>query len=440
MAANGVLITGATGFIGMEVLARFLERDDRPIYALVRARDDGEAERRLSATIRDFFGAEDTFPGRVRAIAADLERPGLGLDRMRREELAAAVTDIVHSAASVSFTLPLERSREINVDGTRRMLELAALCEQRGGLRRFAYVSTAYVAGLHAGEFGEQDLDVGQQFRNPYEQSKFEAELLVRGHAERLPIQIFRPSIVVGERTTGWTQSFNVLYAPMKAFVRGGLPALPARRSSLVDVVPVDYVADAVYELAHDPVDDLATYHLVAGARATTVGRVIATAAARLGRRAPVVLPPSLYTRVLYPVLVRRGSQRVRRGLARTKVLFPYFSMRVSYDDSLARARLEGAGITAPPLEDYLQQLIDYATRADWGRTPLTRAEASGGGTGSRARPPARARCSPRAAAHGRPIRAGASPARGGRSAQQRSRRRLKSPAVAAPSTSRTGR
>ena len=122
------------------------------------------------------------------------------------------------------------------------------------------------MAGTHKGEFGEDQLDVGQRFRNPYEQSKFEAERLVRAADGRLPIQIFRPSIVVGERTTGWTPAFNVLYSPLKAFVRGSLPAVPARRSAPVDVVPVDYVADAVFELAGDPVER--NQHLPPGGRA----------------------------------------------------------------------------------------------------------------------------------------------------------------------------
>ena len=103
------------------------------------------------------------------------------------------------------------------------MLELAELCRRRGGLRRFSYVSTAYVAGTHDGEFSEDQLDVGQGFRNPYERSKFEAEQLVRAYRGRLPIQVFRPSIIVGERATGWTVSFNVLYAPLKAFAAGRL-------------------------------------------------------------------------------------------------------------------------------------------------------------------------------------------------------------------------
>src|SRR5205823_6206999 len=106
---------------------------------------------------------------------------------------------IIHSAASVSFSLPLDESRAINVEGTRSILDLAELAQRRGGLRRLSYVSTAYVAGDRRGVFGEDDLDLGQGFRNPYEQSKFEAEKLVRSRMDWVPTQVFRPSIVVGE-------------------------------------------------------------------------------------------------------------------------------------------------------------------------------------------------------------------------------------------------
>ena len=118
---------------------------------------------------------------------------------------------------------PCEDSRRVNVAGTRRLLEFAELCRERGGLRKFAYVSTAYVAGDHAGLFREDELDVGQGFRNSYERSKFEAERLVREHTDRLPVQIFRPSIIVGEQSSGWTASFNVLYPPLRGFAAGCL-------------------------------------------------------------------------------------------------------------------------------------------------------------------------------------------------------------------------
>jgi long-chain acyl-CoA synthetase len=333
------------------------------------------------------FGDGTAHADRLHAVPADIEQPGLGLTQSDRHRLAERVTDIVHSAASVSFTLPLSRSREINVEGTRRMLEFAELCRDRGRLARYAHISTAYVAGTHRGEFREEQLDVGQKFRNPYEQSKFEAEQLVQRHAGRLPIQVFRPSIVVGERTTGWTASFNVLYTPLKAFVRGSLPALPARRLAPVDVVPVDYVADAVFKLSNDPPEKTNTYHLVAGAQATSVGRLIELSAQHVGQREPRVIPPGLFKRVVYPVLAGTSKRR-RRGLQRTRVFFPYFAMDVSYENQHARRRLEPDGIAVPPIESYFGRLVDYAKEANWGRVPVTRAEAaayatSASGTGA---------------------------------------------------------
>ena len=372
---DAVLLTGVTGFVGMEILARYLERTERPVVATVRGADEEEARVRLRATVECLFGDPDAYADRLVALPADLERPQLGLDTPTREGVAQQVRDIVHAAASVSFALPLDRSREINVEGTRRMLELAHLCTRRGGLEHFSYISTAYVAGTHRGSFTEDQLELGQGFRNPYEQSKFEAERLVRAEKGRLPIQIFRPSIVVGERHTGWTPAFNVLYTPLKAFVRGSLPALPARRSSPVDVVPVDYVADAVFELACEPVNGDTTYHLVAGDRATSVGRLIELSAQVVGQREPVVIPPGLFSHVVYPVLVRT-SDRLRQGLERTRVFFPYFAMEVSYENTRARDRLEPAGIAVPPIETYFARLVDYANRAEWGRSPVTRAQA----------------------------------------------------------------
>ena len=202
---GAVFLTGATGFVGMEILARYLERTDRPVYApcapATRRRPRGGCATRSGAC------SGTRMPSRTGCTRSPPTSSNRAWARPSRARAVwpSQVTDIVHSAASVSFTLPLDRSREINVEGTRRMLELAELCQRRGGLEHFSYISTAYVAGTHKGEFSEDQLDVGQRFRNPYEQSKFEAERLVRAAEGRLPIQVFRPSIVVGERTTGWT-------------------------------------------------------------------------------------------------------------------------------------------------------------------------------------------------------------------------------------------
>jgi long-chain acyl-CoA synthetase len=262
------------------------------------------------------------------------------------------VSTVVHCAATVSFDLPLADSRRVNVEGTRHVVELAERCRR---LERLSYVSTAYVAGEPGGVFGEHQLDVGQRFRNPYERSKFEAERMIRQRAAELPLQILRPSIIVGDSRTGQTSSFNVLYGPLKAFARGRIPAIPARRSSPVDIVPVDYVADRVHELATTGPDG--TFHLVAGRNATTVGRLIDLSARHLRRKPPTVLPPGLYRRALHPWLRRKYA-----GLRRLEVYFPYFSMRVRFDD-----RRLGPG---PPVEGYFHRLVEYAERAGWGRVP----------------------------------------------------------------------
>ena len=245
-----VLLTGATGFVGMELLARYLERGDRDVITLVRADSHEAAQARVDAVLENLFGADALDYGpRVHAVAADMTAPDLGLTEAERMRLAERVTKIVHSAASVSFALPLDEARAINLEGTRRMLELAELARAHGGLECYAHVSTAFVAGDHAGAFAECDADVGQSFHNSYEQSKFEAEQLVRSRPDGLPYTILRPSIVVGDRNSGWTSAFNVLYWPLRAFARGLFTAVPAIASAPVDVVSIDYVADAAYEL-----------------------------------------------------------------------------------------------------------------------------------------------------------------------------------------------
>jgi thioester reductase-like protein len=337
---GAVLLTGATGFVGTELLRRLLEDGDRPVHALVRAPDDRAAAERLPAH------------DRLNVLAGDIEQPGLGLSEAARARLAEEVTTIVHGAASISFDLSLEESRRVNVDGTRNVVELAERCP---GLERLTYISTAYVAGEPRGVFREDQLDVGQRFRNPYERSKFEAERMIRERANGMPLQVLRPSIIVGDSRTGRTSSFNVLYGPLKAFARGRIPAIPARRSAPVDIVPVDYVADRTYELLTDGPDG--TFHLVAGRNATTVGRLLELTGRYLKRKPPAVLPPRVYGRILHPWLRRKYA-----GLRSLEVYFPYFSMRVRFDD-------RGLG-PGPPVERYFHRLVEFAQRAGWGRVP----------------------------------------------------------------------
>jgi nucleoside-diphosphate-sugar epimerase len=360
----------------MELLARILERTDRTVLALVRASDSARARERVRGVLELLFGGADAYQDRVVPLAGDLEQPELGLADSDLHRVTEKAAEIVHCAATVSFATGLAEARQINVGGTRNVFGLAKRCARRGMLRRVTHVSTAYVAGTCKGEFGEEDLHVGQRFRNPYERSKYEAEQLVRQEATELPaVTIVRPSIIVGESTTGWTPSFNVLYVPLRGFAKGQLRVLPASPSAPVDVVPVDHVADSILRLSGEDEDGLSTYHLVAGEQATTVEQLVELSARRLRRRPPPLVPPATY-RAAYPLLRACGGPRRRAALKRVAPFLPYYTMRVRYRRERAAEKLDPAGLRPPPLESYYHRLLDYALAADWSKRPLRRPQA----------------------------------------------------------------
>ncbi len=373
---DGVLLTGATGFVGMELLARYLQHSDRRVHVLVRGPSDRAVAARVQRTLLCLFGFGHPYARRVLAVRGDITQPDLGL-RAQPDALAEQVSEVVHGAATVAFDLDLECSRQINVEGTRRVLEFAERCRARGGLRRMSYISTAYVAGEHVGCFSEDELDVGQRFRNSYEQSKFEAEGVVARWRERLPMTVMRPSIIVGARDSGWTASFNVLYWPLRAFARGTYRAVPATRDAPVDVVPIDYVADAIFALSQMAEAEGATFHLTAGRHASSVGELVALASEFFKRPAPRLIEPAVYRHVVHPLLVRAvRDERQRRALRRSEMFFPYFTMRTVHDDRRARAALAGTGISPTPLRTYFDRLVEFALAARWGQREIPRVHA----------------------------------------------------------------
>lgn len=344
------LLTGATGFLGGELLVRLIEETDRDVVALIRADDDAAAQERLDGALSMLLPPGRVPAGRVRAVAAHLDRPGLGLTHEQRDALARDVDAVVHCAASVQFTLPLEEALRINLDGTREVLDIAARAPQ---LERFVHVSTAYVAGDRPGVYREDEGNVGQQCRNTYEQTKLAAELHVQSAG--LPnTSILRPSIVVGDSTTGWTPAFNVIYWPLQAFARGLFPVLPADPDARVDIVPVDTVADALLALtAGDP--ESGTVHVVAGDEAPTARELATMAAQAFGAGVPTFVAPG-------------DAPEVED---RAGAFLPYFRVRGVFDTT----RGHRLGFRAPKLEDYFPVLLEYARATRWGKRGLPRWE-----------------------------------------------------------------
>jgi len=329
-----VLITGATGFLGGYVVARLLETTDADVLAVVRGEDPQE---RLDGGLVHVLGDWDR--SRVVAVPGDLSAGAVHAD-------VSDVTHVIHSAADVRFDQSLDDARAINVNGVRALVELA---KQAPKLERFIHVSTAYVAGTHTGEFDEPQLDVGQAFRNTYEQSKFEAEQLVRSSG--LPVRVVRPSIVVGESATGWTSSFNVLYPPLRALARGMVKRVPADPNAIVDVVPVDHVADVILAALTDT-EPVHTYHAVAGESALTASELTGLAAHVLHMPEPELDP--------------HGSDLPPGGL---EIYAPYFTVKTRFRASRSRE----LGLTPPRLGAYLPRLLTFADDARWGKKTIQR-------------------------------------------------------------------
>jgi len=359
-----ILVTGSTGFVGTQLVRVLLEQQPNATLALlIRDRAGQSGQQRADA----FVPSEEK--SRVQVFSGDVSQPGCGLDAATYARLQAATTRVVHSAATVRFDHSIDEARRVNVEGTRHILDFAAGATQ---LRSFAYVGTAYVAGERSDLVREEELIAGQSYRNTYEQTKAEAESLVRSRLGTIPGVILRPSIIVGDSRTGVTSSFKMMYWPLKIYARRLWRTVPGYPDAVLDIVPVDYVANAVARLLFDEAALGSTVHLCAGPRGSaTIDQVAHRAMAYFNAPEPRYVDPKLFFAVLRPILLISLWGRKRRVLRDGRAYRDYFSMRMQFDTSNAERLLQPAGISPPPVLEYLDRLFHYCVASEWGRKPI---------------------------------------------------------------------
>lgn len=362
-----MLLTGATGFLGGELLRRLLARETRRIVCLVRAPD----ARAAAARGRGILGGAAS---RVRWLPGDIEQPRFGLDEEGHAALASEVEEIFHCAATTRFDLPLEDAQRVNVGGVERVLDLAHKAAARGGLRRLHHVSTAYAAGRRDDEVraGELPDDHASRFRNTYERTKARAERLVR--ASGLPATVHRPSIIVGRSEDGHTTGWTTVYYPMRLIAHGKLPHFPRGGRQLLDCVPVDFVAEAIVALARRDDTTGGVFHLTAGRDALTVEEGFAATLEGLERngwprervRTRLVGPAAWWWLDRGYGLLVRG--RAREALAQLRAYVPYTHVDAVYDNRRELELLAKEGVNLPPPREFFPRVVDYALRTDFGR------------------------------------------------------------------------
>ncbi|HVY62094.1 MAG TPA: SDR family oxidoreductase [Planctomycetota bacterium] len=382
MTAGAAFVTGATGFIGGELLKRILEREPgRRIYALVRAESDEQAARRGREAIFKLFTddreATDDAKARLRWVRGDLTKPELGLSPQTRQEVAAECDELFHAAASTEFDLPLDQAEAVNFAGAKAIGELATRAAKGGKLKRLCHVSTAYVAGKRTGRILPTDL-LGEKgpFNNTYEATKAKAERFLGTLRGEVPLTIVRPSIVVGDSATGRTYNFNVLYFPIKLIHRGLLKYAPARRVTTLDIVPVDYVCDATLALARAPEALGKTYHLTADDDAMPIMEFVERLVAYYNvQRKQDGRPPLVPTRPVHPLLwgiVKWWLRRKLEGRAREQfeafnIYLPYITTEKRFDASETRALLNSS-VRYPRIAEYIERVAEYAVTREWGK------------------------------------------------------------------------
>ncbi len=352
-------ITGATGFIGRFLIARLLKRDGARVFALVRP----GSEYKLDA-LRQRLNVDEN---RLVSISGDLTRKMLGVSKRDQDDLSGQIDHFFHLAAIYDLTADENTQRYINIEGTRQTLKLA----ERLNAGCFHHVSSVAAAGLYDGVFTEDMFEEAVGLDDPYLLTKHESEALVRQEGG-VPWRIYRPSMVVGHSQTGEMDKidgpyyFFKLIQKLKDYLPNWLP-LVGLDSGHFNIVPVDFVADALDCIAHQEDGNGQCFHLT-NERSYSLGELmdIIAGAAQAPR-----MPVRLDSRVLdaVPGLVKKGARVLTPKMLVDQVLesldippsaMKFLTFPTEYDSRRAGAALEGSGIAVPELEGYVQQLWDF--------------------------------------------------------------------------------
>jgi thioester reductase-like protein len=354
-----IFLTGSTGYIGAHVAANLLDGHGASLNVLVRARDPREAQVRLWNAMQlhlDFPRFYEYLQTRVRVFCGDLTSPGFGLGRDEYDRLVHTTDSVIHCAASLNRKS--EKScLNVNLRGTLEVLTLARHAEHYHGLRRFSQVSTVAVAGQRNHEVVTEDhsIEWNRSDYDPYARTKKFCEHMMRVLLPETPKTVFRPSIVLGDSRYAETTQFDMV----RSFVfLAGLPALPFRPTDKIDIVNVDFVADAIATLHQKDQPQHDIYHLSSGLESQTFRQLTTALAAEQNKRGPVFLPflERPFAATVNVLCGRKGP--VGRGAALMKVFMPYLVWNTVFDNTRVTAEL---GRKPVPFSRYSYPLLKFS-------------------------------------------------------------------------------
>jgi NAD(P)-dependent dehydrogenase (short-subunit alcohol dehydrogenase family) len=362
-------VTGATGFIGRRLVERILEQRQGTVYVLVRDKSTGRLEELIE---RWSMVTGESARERVQPVFGDLRRPMLGVEKEQVTDLRGKVEHFFHLAAVYDMTAPAERNTAVNVGGTTHAVELARAI----GAGRLHHVSSIAVAGTYRGVFAEDMFDEGQRLPSPYHRTKYESERIVR-EQPYVPWRVYRPGVVVGDSRTGEMDKIDGPYYFFKAIqrMRQLLPEwapLVGLDLGYTNVVPVDWVANALEYLAHEGDLDGRAFHLT-DPRTQRVDELInELAAAAHAPRFAVSVPKGILDPLpKWPLKLglalpplRQVRKLALRELGIPEEVLAHMELVPRFDTYETTRALAGTSLEQPPaLHDYVGRLWDYWER-----------------------------------------------------------------------------
>lgn len=348
---NVYFFTGFPGFIATALLKQII-RDGHTIehcYLLVLPEMKIKAEEEANK----IAAAEKIDKNRLTVITGDITKPGLDLQADVQATVSQQVTHVFHLAAIYDLAVPEKLAYDVNVTGTKNVNEwLFTLLR----LKRYIYFSTAYVSGRREGVIYESELVKNQTFKNHYESTKYEAEMLVQQIWNQIPTTIIRPAVVKGDSRTGETIKFDGPYFIMNFFDRlKFMPILPylGAGGAQGNFVPVDYIIRASTYLGHAEVGAGKIYHLT-DPKPYLVHEIYSMLYEAISGRQPKGKIPLSWAKAALAI------PQVRRWLGVEKEAMDYFTCMSVYDCSAAQRDLAGSGITCPDFREGIQSMVTF--------------------------------------------------------------------------------
>lgn len=377
--SNGrtIFLTGATGLVGGGILQYLAGYRNVCLYVLIRAENQNELLQRFYNLLFE-LDLDRVASRAIYPVRGDICIANLGLAPPMADQLALEVTDVIHCASDVNFRRSIGEARKVNLLG---VINLMGLISRWRKVDKIAHLSTIQVAGQRTGMIYEKELFHSSGFVNSYEQSKYEAEVYLRGLMSDLPIAVYRASGLVGDSRTGCVRQFNWLHQLLRLYSNNLLPILPGDPDLRVNLTPIDWLVETFLYIFSERFEPGMTYHMAAGKGDSLTIREIVDLTHRCLTQSPYARGrkprlPQIVDRETYLNLQDQSSNSVQQSRVKSlhslmSDFIPQWFLPKTFDLTNLHNVLTGSRHSLPDIKAYYPRIIDYCLQSNWGRVKV---------------------------------------------------------------------